>query len=392
MMKNRKYSSGRQAAREILLLCVTSKMTPERKEQISEILSGHVDWEYLLKLVEFQGVIPVVFHNISGSNLINRVPPSCREHFQKIYNETLYRNVILSDELTTILSAFNEHGIPVIALKGVALAELLYGNLVLRTMVDTDLLVRPDDLRRAGSLLNAMGYRQSTDPDDISHPFHGAPFFKLTTLPFFIELHWDLEDERLITLPREKIWERAQTLQLQWGQTKVLSFEDTLMFSAMQLFKQTEKLKILGDITELLKKYEDCIDWYYIIAAARSWGMGASLYYSLKRAKELLEAPVSLSVIEELKPVWWRRWAIEFLSSREIFLLPVKWKKIRAETLVVIRSLMMSNIKRTLWVLEKYRDRRTSGPAGWVKTTMWMITVLAYAAGRNIAVNIFGER
>jgi hypothetical protein len=297
--------------------------------------------------------------------------------------------VILSDELTKILSAFNQRGIPVISLKGIALAEMLYENPALRTMSDMDILVQPDDLKRASSLLIEMGYKQMTSPVYQAHPFHGAPYYKQTTFPIFIELHWDLEDEKLMSTPREKIWGRAQTLQLQWGKTMVLSLEDTLMFSVVQLCKQYDQLKVLGDIAELIKKYKGVLDWCYIVNSAHVWGIGTGVYYSLKWAQDLLEAPVPPSIIKELKPKVWRRGIVEFLLSQEVFVSPIKWYKLRMETLVLVRSLMMSQPHRMLAVIAKYRGYGKR--AVLLRTAFWMIPVFLAALGCNITRAIPGR-
>lgn len=388
--KTRIYSSGRRAAREILLLCTTANLSPERKERISSLLSGNVDWKYLLDLAEFHGIAPLISRNFTVNDLNSRVSKPYLQRLNEIYNKTLYRNVILSDELTKILSAFNQRGIRVISLKGIALAEMLYENPALRTMSDMDILVQPDDLPRASSLLIEMGYKQLTSPVHQAHPFHGAPYYKQTTFPIFIELHWDLEDEKLMSTPMEKIWGRAQTLQLQWGKTMTLSFEDTLMFSIVQLCKQFDHLKVLGDIAELMKKYQRALDWRYIVDSAHSWGIGTGVYYSLKRAQDLLEAPVPPSVIKELKPKTWRRGIVEFLLSQEVFISPIKWYKLRMETLVLVRSLMMKHARQTLLVLEKYRGVGERG--AWLRTAIWIILVFIAALGRHITGVISGRK
>jgi hypothetical protein len=390
LLKNRRYSSGQQAARDVLLLCITTRMSPAKREIISGILAGTVDWKYLLKLAEFHGVAPLVFHNISTNNLSKLVDRTCLERLQTIYDETLYKNVIYTAELGSILSAFKENGIPAIALKGVTLAEMLYGNPALRTVLDLDILMRRDDLPRAGSLLDEMGYQKSTLPGDIDHPFHEVPYIKRAKISFFVELHWNLEDERLVSIPQEKLWERARTLRLPWGQVMVISFEDTLMFSAIQLFKQSDQLKILGDIAELLKKCEETLDWNYITDAARSWGIDTALYYSLRKAGELLEAPVPLSATKKLRPKAWRRWAIDLLSGRQLSIIPLKQRKLRAETLNLVRSLMMSEPGRMLRVLEKHRGRGSRGV--WLRAVSWIILVLIAALGRNIAGMVSGGR
>jgi hypothetical protein len=389
VLKNKRHSSGQQAAREILILCTTTRISPEKKERLSKLLAKTVDWEYLQLLVEFHNIAPLVYHNIMVNNLSDRVNESCLEHFQANYNEALYRNIVLSNELANLISGLKKHDIPVIALKGIALAEMLYDNIVLRNMLDIDILVQPDNLSRTDALLKEMGYRQPMSSGRMAHPFHGAPYFKLEGARYFVELHWTLEDEKLISIPVEKIWERSQTLRLQSGETRVLSLENTLIFSAIRLYKEANWLKVLIDIAELTKKYEGTLDWDYIIDDAHSWRIETILYYSLGMAKDILEAPVPLAVLEKLKPKAWRRWIIEFFSCHETFLMPTKRLQLREETINVVFSLMMSGFRQARLVHEKYRGKEKRG--AWLRTTTWIIVVSISALWRNMTRMVSGR-
>jgi hypothetical protein len=57
------------------------------------------------------------------------------------------------------VAAFDRHGIPVLAVKGVVLANVLYEDVVDRPMVDVDLRVRPQDLPRARQVALVEGWR-----------------------------------------------------------------------------------------------------------------------------------------------------------------------------------------------------------------------------------------
>ncbi len=61
------------------------------------------------------------------------------------YYQTAANNAVLFKELDRILAAFAEAEIPVIVLKGAALAQTLYPDPGLRPMGDLDLFVRPED-------------------------------------------------------------------------------------------------------------------------------------------------------------------------------------------------------------------------------------------------------
>ena len=96
VLRNWPFSRGKYAAREILLLCTTASISPERKEQISRLLAGTVDWEHMLNLAELHDVTPLIAYNILTNDLTGQVPKPYQEQLNKIHNGTLYRNVILS--------------------------------------------------------------------------------------------------------------------------------------------------------------------------------------------------------------------------------------------------------------------------------------------------------
>jgi hypothetical protein len=384
--QDRSSPAGKRAARDILLLCTTASISPGRKEQISQLLLGIVDWRYLLDLAKFHGVTPMIAHNLAASGLDSQVPQPYADILNQIYNGMLYKNVILSNELTKVLSLFNQHGISAIVIKGTFLSEQLYGNPSLRTVSDMDILVQPEELSPAGSLLQEMGYHKYTGQDAWEHPFHDV-FYRQAQFPLFIELHWDLDDRKLVAFPEQEIWHRAQQLQLQGETIKILALEDNLLFLSVHLAKQSiQMLKSLCDITELIKKYDGILDWDYIVRSAHSWGVGTAVHYSLSRSKEILGAPVPASAIRALKPGVWRRWLIGFLAGREFFISAIRLTRLRSETQTLVRSLTMQRISQTAYVLAKFRGRNKK--AWWLRTAFWMMPVFGAALIRNAGQKI----
>ena len=73
-------------------------------------------------------------------------------------------NASLAEELVQLLRLLGGAGVPVIPLKGVALAESLYGDPALRACADTDVLCRPAMPARLFSLSfppdNELGIHQ----------------------------------------------------------------------------------------------------------------------------------------------------------------------------------------------------------------------------------------
>ena len=384
-------SHGKRVAKEVLLLCTTSGISQARKEQISRTLAGTIDWKYLLELARLHEVLPLISYNILNNDFTDHVPEPYKEQMEKIYYSTLFRNVLLSSELANVLSRFSQNGIAVISLKGTVLAEMLYGNPGMRTTSDTDIIVQPEVLSRARSLLLEMGYTQSKSPEPWEHPFHEEPYRKQSIFPMSIELHWDLDDSRFVSVSKEEIWRRARPLHLQWGSPVVLSPEDTLLFLSIQLIDHCIPLKLLGDITELLKKYQDALDWDYILKSAYSWGVNTVLYCALRKAKDLLEAPVSTLSLNTLKPGAWRWRLVNFLINDKIIISPMKKSKLRDKTFSVARSLMMKHFFRTLSILTRTHSLRKNPVKGtrvWI--TPLIVLVFSTALVRNVARFVSG--
>ena len=376
-VKNTSSLADRRAAREILLLGTTATLSSDNMKRLSTVLAGTVDWKYLFNLAEYHRVGPLIAYNLTRNDLANQVPALYLERLSQIYTDNVHRNVFLSDELVKILSIFNQNGIDVITLKGTVLGEQLYVNPGLRTTHDIDILVQPDKVPQASNLLQKMEYSESTLPDEIEHPFHRV-YYKTVRVPFMVELHWDLNDPKLEVVNLEEIWRRARHYQFQGGATMVLSPEDILLYTSTRLLMQDgQHFKHLADITELLKKNQDNLDWDYIIETGHSLGITATTYYALKWAQELLGAPVPEPTIIAIKPSLPRRCLIGWLVSHKILLSPTGWIKLRSEITTLAHSLMMSRIRQTFIILAKYRgyDKK----AVWLRTVAWIPLVLGAA-------------
>ena len=388
-MRNKSSLTGKQAARAILLLSTAAVVLPDRMKRLSRVLTGTVDWEYLLYLAEYHSITPLIAYNLTQNNITNQIPALYSERLSQMYTDNIHRNIFLSDELLKVLSIFNQNGIDVITLKGTVLGEQLYVNPGLRTTNDIDILVQPEKVPQASTLIQDMGYTESTVPEELDHPFHRV-YHKKEIFPFTVELHWDLNDPKLEAVNREEIWRRAKRYQFQGGTTMVLSPEDTLLYISASLFTQDgQQIKHLSDIAGLLKKHPDNLDWNYIIESGHSLGIKSATYYALKWAQELLLAPVPKPVITALKPSLPRRCVINWLIGRTTFLSPTSWIKLRSEITVLARSLMMSRIRQTVIVLAKYRsfDRK----AVWLRTVAWIPLVLGASMWLN-TFRIFSRR
>ncbi len=88
-------------------------------------------------------------------------------------------------ELERILQAFDEAGIPVIVLKGAALAATVYEDIGLRPMGDLDLLIHPEDFSQAIRRMRSLGF-------SLEKITYHAVFKGGSGKQFPIEIHWSI--------------------------------------------------------------------------------------------------------------------------------------------------------------------------------------------------------
>jgi hypothetical protein len=109
----------------------------------------------------------------------NEIPPEVREEFKEDYYLNATKNTLIFRELGRVLAAFHKAGLPVIVLKGAALAEPVYGNVALRPMSAADLLIRKEDLLGIDEQLKVLGYcpsDRSADDIDLDSPSYLTSF------------------------------------------------------------------------------------------------------------------------------------------------------------------------------------------------------------------------
>ncbi len=169
----------------------------------------------------------------------------------------------------------------------------------------------------------------------------------------------------------------------------VLSPEDTLIFLAISLAKpDAHVLMFLCDITELLNKYTGVMDWDYIVNSAKNWRIASTVYTSLNLARHLLGAQVPDPAIKTLAPGVFRLAVLNFLVNRENWISPITDEKLRNETIVIHRSILMDHFRQTWEVLSQYRGTKWWG---WLSSIIWALVVFAAAAGHHASPFILKE-
>src|SRR5262245_17462858 len=131
------------AEQQILCLAARMRRDAAADQRLLSLLRGPVDWERLWDLGHLHDVLPLLTAALRPLAGQAPIPGEWLERAQRRLYATLFQNTIVADELVRVCLALREAGVTALPVKGVVLAETIYGNLALRPAADIDVLVRP---------------------------------------------------------------------------------------------------------------------------------------------------------------------------------------------------------------------------------------------------------
>jgi hypothetical protein len=252
--------------------------------------AAELDWDELRRIANRHSIIPMLWRFVSGNQ--SAVPESFLEAVRADFLGNALRNLALTRELVRIAGAFDNADIPMIALKGPALALDACGSLSRRQFVDLDILIRPIDLPRAGQTLLAQGYSSKAfEPGS-----RGARFFLSYEDQFIsqiddkqLDVHWHLLPDYFPFTPDEgSIWSSAQPIDIEGATIRTLAPVDHLLFVIAHATKHGwATLAQVCDVAAILRSHPE-LDWEAVAAQARRYNCERMLMVGLTLAADLI--------------------------------------------------------------------------------------------------------
>jgi hypothetical protein len=197
-----------------------------------------------------------------------------------------------------VLSALRATGRPMLLLKGVDLAERLYGNLGVRPMIDIDFLVHERDIGVFDAHFRADGYTPTPTPYEalIRSPRHHHAHYRhpgRQSLP--LELHWRLaNDARYGAIDVAGIWARAQPHGALPG-AMVMAPDDLFLYLCLHLKQHgfDTPLTQIWDLAEMLNAPALALDWPTIWRRAADWHLTRTVQIALFLVRDALGVPTA---------------------------------------------------------------------------------------------------
>lgn len=316
-MFNRMHSPKPSPEADLITCCCLEGIRPD-SERIERAMSLIREWDGVTDLAASNGVSAMVLPCFGPATSEGWVPESVLQTTKAnaLHDIAVTSHLIVL--LKEILIAFEGARVPILNLKGAALAYLLYDDPAVRPSSDIDLLCREEDFEASHRVLVSLGYT----PDDAPHlPSRHSPDetfferrFRHANGICVVELHVDAIKLGVKPKHFQTIWERTQIVDVQGTAAMTMGLEDQLLMLCVHLHRHGfNRLVWFKDIDLLIRKFGSELDWSMVLEQARSEGVKSSLWHTLRFTRMLLDTPLPDDVLDSLRPPMLLRWAFNMI-------------------------------------------------------------------------------
>ncbi len=282
-----------------------------------------VDWLRLAELLCHNRMAVLALKIIQHPGKSGSVPPAVQLMLMAQADKYESAASTLGEALKTYLHSAAAQDLETIILKGLWLSERIYHNAAMRPGADIDLLVRREQVDACLALLENQGvgeYWPNLLKDEYFTRHHLHQQRSTRDLTVWFEIHWALDHPyTLLTVDYQGIFERSRPSELLGAPIRDMSLPDLLLSLAIHLVKHAVYLPSLQgrtdlprilladgmlmyylDVAEVLKQFENQIDWDLTVQLAHAWGAVDILGSVLRVCYHYMDAPVPEQVLSAL--------------------------------------------------------------------------------------------
>lgn len=272
----RPHASRSQVQPEVrlLLACAHANLSIDEEFTIKDVVAHGLDWRVFHGLSQAHGLGYFVSRHLQqifrdthlGSIQPSLLPDSVRDLLRReAWQRAVYARILFDCQLR-LARDFDDCGIAVLWLKGLALSEKLYGCPEARNSGDLDPLVEPGKVAQAENCLRRCGFERLHSPAHDLHTLgahHSRWRAEARGVPApHVELHWRLAGPRACVPDVVGMMHRSGTAVLGDCRIRVLSPEDELLALCLHGHHHNFAcLRYLMDVMEYVRRFQRTLDW-----------------------------------------------------------------------------------------------------------------------------------
>jgi Uncharacterised nucleotidyltransferase len=293
---------------QLCLLLARGELPPDMQEQARALLAAPLRWDLVLECAMAHEVYPLLYRNLRSLAFAG-VPTQARTELETLYKVNAFRNIHLAEELARVLTLLGGAGIPTIPLKGVTLAEALYGDLTMRVCADLDILIPRHAVAQAIGLLLREGYESEFGERFFAdlYPVEGIEYDLMRWergFLYLLEPHYGLLAGPWVDKAAlEDLWAESYPQAFLGVAAYALSPEWQILFLVAHAARhRCQGLKWLVDIHDLCSR--GGINWETLTAKAKRLGWEDILRFTLSTSHTLFATPIPEELVLTELPSW----------------------------------------------------------------------------------------
>jgi hypothetical protein len=255
-----------EQALRCLALCTQPLPSIADSHRLCEALDAVPSWNVVLDSAEFHGLEALLAAHIRAACI--QIPRPAEERLRARCVQNAHATAVRSRIVSEVLSDLDRARIPVLVLKGAALAQLVYTNPLLRPMRDVDVLVPEREAQRATQVLSRLGFCAGGPSVGSSHHHLQAMSKTVDGATITIEVHTELFARTPFVKPLryQDLCRASQSFD--WGGLthRTLGREDMLWHVyahafVINVFCREVRLISVADLMHATEAWLDLVDW-----------------------------------------------------------------------------------------------------------------------------------
>jgi hypothetical protein len=274
----------------------------------------------LIALALRHGVDALLAAVLTEAGLVDRMHPAARADLREALLARQRERIALESATLRALEALDRAGLPVMLLKGAALARTLYRNPVERPMNDVDLLVHPAERERAIDALIGAGFAA---PKRSAREFWREAYYHLPLRApgdeeVLVELHWSVAQPERHTVDVTRLFADSGFLSVGGTGCRVPSAPDMLLhLSLHHAYHYFEpRLVWVRERAVLAAVGTDAPEAEALVARAASWGARIPLALAMIQVEKVFPGLLPASYVLIARGSARARWLCRAFGSR----------------------------------------------------------------------------
>ncbi len=266
--------------------------TSDREKIKQDILTDSIDWLSVVEIANTHFLTAALYYSLLDKDLLSLIDDEeLLSYLEQIYTINLHRNQRIIEQSKEIAEILLKKDIKPIFLKGAAsLLQNDYRDVGMRFLSDIDFCMHKDVLHKAEKLLISAGYIPHGSSEDYTFHHHLTPMYH-SKWNIIIEPH-----KYIIAYPFSQDIDCKKAYQKSIHGTNIYILNPTFRLIHAYIHSDiininfqtmTIDLRQLYEISLIIEKYKEQIDWIFLENFFISRGLWSKFNYKLNLINEL---------------------------------------------------------------------------------------------------------